>query len=181
MKRQAKVTSIGERRAADQEREAHLLAEACAKSDPSPEAKAYVCAIFDADPEDEHRQADLTGEAMRLTVKEVSLGFFTGEAVRRRSERSRLALGYESASHAERMLIDHVVMCDVRLACVERLHSQVMSGTHTIAVAEHYERRLTMTHRRFERAMTALAKTRALMARAADARKPRAVGREQAA
>ncbi len=179
-----KVESIGARRQADVEREAHLIAEACARSNPSEEAKAYVRAHFDADPEDERRSADLTGEAMRLAVKEVDLGFYRQEAIARRVARAKAALGYESATHAERMLIDHVVMCDVRLAVVELLHSTTLSGTYSIAQGDYWERRLTLTQKRFERAMVTLAKTRALLARAEAFRagsKLRAVGTNRAA
>lgn len=85
---------------------------------------------------------------------------------------------------AERMLIDHVVVCDVRLSVVELLHASALSGSHSLAVGDYWERRLTLTQRRFERAMVTLAKTQASLARAEAARsgsKPRAVGTERAA
>lgn len=178
-----KVESIEERRQADMIREAELIAEACAKHNPSEAAKAYVRSDFDAHPERERRSADLTAEAMALSVKEVSLGFYTREAVERRAARAKEALGYETASVAEKMLIDHVVACDIRLSVAAMAHSHATAGRYRIDVADHFERRLSMTQRRFERAMIALAKTRALLARAESARSPklREVGRERAA
>ena len=66
------------------------------------------------------------------------------------------------------MLIDHAVLCHVRLGMMEHLYSRNTLGR--MDVAEHYERRLTLAQHRFTRAVTALARVRGLLARADAAR-----------
>jgi hypothetical protein len=109
-------------------------------------------------------------EAFDKAFKGFWLGYYTKASVRQAAELLKRELGYEEADVAERVLIDHAVLCHVRLGMIEHLYSRHTSGAYRVDMAEHFERRLTMAQRRFTRAVTTLARVRALLARAEQAR-----------
>lgn len=165
---QSAVVDMEVRRKEDIERKARLFAEACAKDDPSPDARAMIDAELDADPEAWRRRGDLGAEAFDLAFKKFWLGYYTKSAVRKGAELLKQQMGYEEASATERVLIDHAVLCHVRLGMIEHLYSRNTSGR--LDITEHYEKRLTLAQRRFTRAVETLARVRALLARAEVAR-----------
>lgn len=167
-KRAEKVVNLEEQKKAAQLRDAKLFAEACAKDEPSAEAKAYIDAMLERDPDDWRRRGDLNAEAFDLAFKGFWLGYYTKASVRTGAAQFKRELGYEEASPAERALIEHAVLCQVRLGMIEHLYSRHASGR--MDVVEHYEKRLTLAQKRFTRAVETLARVRALLARAEVAR-----------
>lgn len=167
-KRTEKVVDIGEKKHDEMMRSARLWAEAAFKDEPSPEAKAHVDADLSADTEAWRRHGDLTREAMEQGFKKFWLGYVTKASVMRGAELLKQELGFEDASPVERLLIEHSVLCHVRLGMVEHLYSRNTLGR--MDIAEHWERRLTLAQKRFTRAVTALARVRGLLARAEAAR-----------
>jgi len=167
-KRAEKVVNLDEQKKAARLREAELFAEACAKDEPSAEARAYIDAMLERDADDWRRHGDLQAEAFDLAFKGFWLGYYTKASVRAGAEQFRRELGYEEASPAERALIAHAVLCQVRLGMIEHLYSRHTSGR--MDVVEHYEKRLTLAQRRFTRALETLTRVRALLARAEVAR-----------
>lgn len=88
------------------------------------------------------------------------------EAWRARLDAVRGDLKGEGASTAESLLAQHAALCWLRLAEAEIEFSAHTSVQHTLTVGIYYEKRLTLAQRRFTRAVEALARTRALLARA---------------
>ncbi|HEX7176986.1 MAG TPA: hypothetical protein VF240_17135 [Pyrinomonadaceae bacterium] len=170
MPKAKRVVSLAEREKEKWEREAGLYAEAMMKDSPSAEARAYYDAQLDADPEEWRRHGDLTAEALDLAFEKFWLGYVTKESVRRGAELLKQELGYAEALPAERILIEHAVLCHVRLGMIEHLYSRNTSGSYTVSLAEHYEKRLTLAQRRFTRSVVTLARVRGLLARADAAR-----------
>ncbi len=162
------VVDIKDRRQQETEAKAKLFAEACARDEPSAEARAYVDDMLASDAEGWREHGDLTRAAFDLAFKNFWLGYYTKASVRQAAELLKRELGFEEASPAERVLIDHAVLCHVRLGMVEHLYSR--NTSNRMDIAEHWERRLTMAQRRFTRAVTTLARVRALLARAEVAR-----------
>jgi hypothetical protein len=74
----------------------------------------------------------------------------------------RLSLGHETAPPLERVLIEHVCACWLRLAVMELRYSAVVNANNTLAQVEHTERRLTEAQKRFNRACESLARVRKL-------------------
>jgi hypothetical protein len=175
-KQAEKIANIKDRKHEQALREGKLLAEVLAKSNPSPEAKAYADGKFDADPS-WGKFGDLTAEAMNYALDKFWLGYATKEGVRRAAERLKTELGYADASPVERMMIEHAVACHVRLGMMEFLYSR--HGSDRMDIIEHWEKRLTLAQKRFTRAVTTLARVRGLLARAEDmkerSRKPAAL------
>lgn len=170
-KQNKKVVAIADKKQEDLEAMARLHAEAYAKDDPSAEAKESVDSRFDEKPEEWKAHGDLCGQALDLGFKDFWLGYVTKEAVRRSADALKIGLGFEDASIAERMMIEHVVLCHVRLGMMEHLYSrQTRMTNYRMDHVEHFEKRLTLAQNRFNRAMTTLVKVRALLARAEAAR-----------
>lgn len=163
MPKAKKVVNLAEREKEKTLREAALFAEACAKHNPSPEARAFVNDMLVRD-EAAGERRDLAADAVELALEKFWLGYYTKASVQRQAERLKQELGHAEASPAERVLIEHAVVCHVRLGMTEHLYSRNASGR--IDVADHWERRLTLAQKRFARAMTTLAQVRGLLARA---------------
>jgi hypothetical protein len=164
----AGVVSIAGKREQETMAKARLHAEAAFKDEPSAEAKAYVDGLLAANPEEWREHGELMREAFDKAFKGFWLGYVTKASVRHGAELLKQELGYGEAPAAERVLIDHAVLCHVRLGMVEHLYSR--NTSNRMDVAEHWERRLTMAQRRFTRAVMTLARVRALLARAEQAR-----------
>lgn len=174
-KQAEKVTSIGSKKQAELERMAELHAEACAKSDPSPESRAYVNEWLDEAPDKWRDHGELLREALDLSFRGFWLGYLTKESVRRGAELLKQELGYEDAPPVERLMIEHTIVCHVRLGMIEHLYSR--HGSSRMDIIEHWEKRLTLTQKRLTRAVTALARVRALLARAESAKEAAARAR----
>ena len=72
-------------------------------------------------------------------------------------------LGYDDASALERMLIENIVLCWLRLHERELRLESIMKGEPTGDQVEYYERRLSDAQRRYLRAIETLTKVRRLM------------------
>jgi hypothetical protein len=84
------------------------------------------------------------------------------EGCRERMVSIKTGLGYDSAPELERLLIDEIALCWLRLGEAETMYSQVHSATHQPAKAAYAERRLSACLARYTRACEALARVRRL-------------------
>lgn len=78
------------------------------------------------------------------------------------ARRMAKTLGRDTAPPFERPLIDHIVLCWVRLQLVERDMSNNTAGAHSRESGAYWDRRLSEAQRRYLRAMNLLAKLRHL-------------------
>jgi hypothetical protein len=72
------------------------------------------------------------------------------------------ALGYAAAPPLEKLLIEHVALCWLRLQRVEQRYSAVMAQSITLTMGDYWERRLSAAQRRYLRACETLARVRRL-------------------
>jgi hypothetical protein len=83
------------------------------------------------------------------------------ELVREHLEQRRAALGYHTAPALERGLINHLLVCEVRLGRAEHYFTAMETTLNVpIAVADHSDRRLSNAQRRYLAAVEALARVR---------------------
>jgi hypothetical protein len=75
----------------------------------------------------------------------------------------RLSLGHDTASPLERVLIEHVCACWLRLAVMEIRYCAVVTANNTLTQVAHTEKRLTEAQKRFNRACESLARVRKLL------------------
>lgn len=156
-------------------------AEVMTKDEPSAEAQAWYQQELASDPEAWRRLGELMREATDYALKKFWLGYATKESVKRGAELLKAELGYEAATPLERLLIEQIVLCHVRLGMIEHLYSRQLSGSYKLEVGAHWEMRLTLAQRRFLKATTALARVRGLLARAELAEAHTAAKRRNAA
>lgn len=78
----------------------------------------------------------------------------------------RRNLGYGKATQLEKLLIEDVVICWLRMQLMEQVYSQnVAPDQYDIAKVDHLERRLSATRRRYLRSVESLARVRGLLSR----------------
>ncbi len=120
---------------------------------------------------DEHKGAELwriiggitsAAEMALLTNDNIHAGL--RECWQRRMAALREELGRTHAPKAEQLLIDHAVVCWLRLSLLEVFAGQLLNESMTLPKAMFYEKRLEVAQRRFTRALESLAKVRALTA-----------------
>lgn len=78
------------------------------------------------------------------------------------ADEMRDKLGYTTASPLEGMMIEHIVLCWLRLAVAELQFSAVISHGGTLDQIEHHQRRVGAAQKRFTRASESLARVRKL-------------------
>jgi hypothetical protein len=71
-------------------------------------------------------------------------------------------LGYEAAPPLEKALIQHIVVCWLRLSLVELRFTNVMKQSITLTLGLSWEKRLTAAQKRFTRVCESLARVRRL-------------------
>jgi hypothetical protein len=78
------------------------------------------------------------------------------------ADEMRDRLGYETAPPIEGMMIEHIILCWLRLATAELQFSAVESHGGTLKQIEHHQRKVGAAQRRFTRGIESLARVRKL-------------------
>jgi hypothetical protein len=91
-------------------------------------------------------------------------GAAMSEAWRERVKEMKRDFGYDEAPPAEQLLISHAVLCWLQLGFIEFKYTHVLAEGVTPAQGRMWDRRVSMAQRRFTRALTELARLRALTA-----------------
>jgi hypothetical protein len=103
----------------------------------------------------------LQATAVLLTLAQFSSDMLK-EGCRQRMDGIKAGLGFDAASELERLLIDEIALCWLRLGEAEAMYSQVHSATHQPEKAAYAERRLSACLTRYTRSCEALARVRRL-------------------
>lgn len=143
------------------------LREICDTPSPPAKERAELEAIYQKLPQMANVALDLLEFATDKTLKAVvDKGTFVIEQ-RARLDRFKAQLGYQAATPLERLLIDQVGLCWLRLQIAEMSYAGADSRRATLRLAEldYWERRLNASQRRFLRAMETLARIRKLASR----------------
>lgn len=114
-----------------------------------------------------HREIPGPGQASIDYLLQMRMaGAAMSEAWRERVEEIRRGLGFEGASYAEKMLIDHAALCWLQHAFISFNYSRVLSQGATVAQGHLLDKRVSAAQRRVTRSLTELARLRALTAAA---------------
>ena len=65
-----------------------------------------------------------------------------------------------------RMMIDHVILCHIRLTTFEGLHARTTKGSFSLAVGKYWDKLLSSYQKRFHRACESWAKVKKLLCEA---------------
>jgi hypothetical protein len=135
------------------------------KENPKPEDLALIRRKLDED--DALVKANEFGErAITVVMGTYTASALTRELYTRQVEDKRKELGYASASVMERMLINQVILCHLRMTTMEGFHAEKVRQTHSTETGYYWDRMLTTYQRRFQKACESLAKVRKLLAEA---------------
>jgi hypothetical protein len=74
-------------------------------------------------------------------------------------------MGYDHSSHLERLLIDHIVLCWLRLYDTELRYEAALKEGMSLTLGTYWERKLSSNQHRYLRAVESLARMRKLMER----------------
>ena len=129
---------------------------------PDPAAVQQLRVMFDAVPDLARVLCDPAQMNADRVIQMLLVGTTPHEAVRRNARSMRDAMGYKTAPELERALIDHVVLCWLRLQHIELTYTQVMDSAITCERGAYWERRLTAAQGRYLRACESLARVRRL-------------------
>ena len=144
-------------------KELRLLLKAVDKKKPDPQAVAELHRQLAAMPGLCQALGD-TGSLLENRLIERLFPRRSAEmAARQRAAAVRAGLGYQGASQLERLLIDHAVLCWLRLQDAERGYSVAMERSLPLAHADYWDRHLAVAQRRYLRACETLARVRRLL------------------
>lgn len=150
--------------------EARSLAALVKRVDASNPAPADVAALRQR-LIDDPRALDLIGNFTNTLQSKILADKMYSPVVRlgieTQCEAMRAGLGWAESSTAERLLIDHVILCWLRHNEVEWRYGNVTKGEYSIPVGAYWEKRLSASQKRYLRAVESLAKVRRLLRREA--------------
>ena len=109
------------------------------------------------------------GDVARVALDQVVMEHHEGsvymiESLQRGLTVMRQELGYETAPLLERLLIEQILICWLRLNLLEAWHLKKTTESHTSEIGLYWDRRLSNAQRRLTRATESLAKVRKLTA-----------------
>ncbi len=83
-------------------------------------------------------------------------------AIKTEMKGRRQAMRYDESPMLERMLIDQILMCWLRMQLVELQYTAVLVDNYTYKRIEHYEQRVSAAQHRYLQSVQALARVRKL-------------------
>lgn len=102
-------------------------------------------------------------ESLRYTVKVIANGnAWTSETTKAHLDQRRTDLGYADCTALERPLIDHLLLCELRLGVIENFTTHKLEEQVSVAQMQQIETLLDNAQRRYLRAVETLAKVRRL-------------------
>jgi len=140
-----------------------LLLQAVDKQKPDPQAVAELRRHLDAMPDLCLALGDAGSHLQDRLIERLSPHKAAQMAIAQRAEMVRTGLGYEGATQLEQLLIDHAVLCWLRLQDVERGYSSAMERSMSLGEADFWDRHLAAARRRYLRACETLARVRRLL------------------
>jgi hypothetical protein len=146
-------------------REIADVLDAVCTDDPPPEAMAQFKKWLDETPDLWALAGDITKVVQDKIVERPAGSEVFRLSLTKGMEVMRAEMGYEGVSQPERLLIDQVMLCWLRLQYVEWHYTQVTSESIPIARADYWERCLNAAQRRLLRACETLARVRKVIRR----------------
>jgi hypothetical protein len=134
---------------------------------PKPEDMAALRKLLDEHPAIWQAAGRMAQRAVTMLIGEYfSASGLMRESVAREIEELRAGLNCEDAPPLEKLLIEQVIVCRLNLYTLEQNTAVKLTASHTTEAGLYWERRLAGAHRRFTRAVEAVAKVRKLSAEA---------------
>lgn len=142
------------------------LAEAFAKADSkdaTPDDGLRLLVMLKEHPGALGFTVDMAGAAINLVIRQMQTSEANRALMREKLDQLRNSLCGQEASATERLLIDQVVICYLRMNLTEQYYQNSMADGCSLASASYWERKLSAVQRRYLRAIESLARVRKLM------------------
>jgi hypothetical protein len=139
------------------------LLNAVDKKKPDPKAVAELHTVLDAMPDLCMVLGDTTLHLQDRLIERLSPQKPRQMALQKRATAVRNGLGYEGATQLEQLLIDHAVLCWLRLQEAELGYSLATERSLPLSNADYWDRHLMAAQRRYLRACETLARVRRLL------------------
>jgi len=140
-----------------------LLLKAVDKKKPDPQAVAELRRHLDAMPSLAMALGDAGSQIQDRLIQRLSSTRAIEMAIAKRAAMLRDGLGYQGAPQLEQLLIDHAVLCWLRLQDAEAAYSAAMERSLPLDHADYWDRHLSAAQRRYLRALETLARVRRLL------------------
>ena len=106
---------------------------------------------------------DTAGAAIDRVIRQVPTSEANRALIHDEIGRLRKSLGEPEASPTERLIIDQVVICYLRMNFTEQYYDNAITDGCSLAAGSYWERKLSTVQRRYLRAIETLARVRKLM------------------
>lgn len=104
-------------------------------------------------------------QALNTITDDGDSGHGSRECWKQRLQSIRADLGHDTSTPLERLLIQQVTLCWLNLNLLEYRHVNIMKQSTTLTLGAYWDKRLSMSQRRFTRACESLARVRRLSRR----------------
>jgi hypothetical protein len=132
----------------------------CNVDDPSEQDVTAMRGLLKEAPDLWRVVGDMCGVVTRNVIGEMRATPAVKESVLAGREAMRQGLGYEASPLLEQMLIDHLLLCWVRLQLAEHTYTGCIKEGGTLNQGIFWEKRLSAVQRRYLRAVETLARIR---------------------
>ena len=132
---------------------------------PSAEAKRELQTVLAKYPNAWREAGDLGKRARQVLMQSIiaDMAENVRASIESGLERQAEELRQPSDGPLEELLIDQILTCWLDENLTRAGYASVMAGSHSFAVGDYWQRKLTMTQQRYLRAIESLAKVRRLM------------------
>lgn len=152
-----------ERSLAETENEVVVAFAKADSEDATPEDGQRLLAMLKKHPDALGFTVDIAGAAINLVIRQMQTSEANRALMSDKLEQLRDSLCGQEASAIERLLIDQVAICYLRINLTEQYYQNTMIEGCSLASASYWERKLSAVQRRYLRAIETLARVRKLM------------------
>jgi len=142
--------------------ELELMEQAVLSHEPSAASKALVAQRL-ARPGDWRACGDLMGDALTGAVRAFAGNYLTSESLKSGLEEMRAEMGFDGSTLPERLLIEQVLLCWLRLSLLERQQTRALESNQPYAYLYYLQTATTQAQRRYTNAINSLARVRRLL------------------
>jgi len=146
----------------DEATEALEVLNRCNTETPSPEDITALRKYLKTTPGLWRHCGDLSAVMTNAVIEGINGPAGLKESVHAGRRVMRREFGYDTSPLLEQMLIDHLILCWLRLQMAEHRYTEFIKEGGTLAQAEFWEKRLAAVQRRYLRAVETLARIRKL-------------------
>lgn len=137
------------------------------KPDANPEDVEALVRLVRQHPHLMRKTADLAAASVNVAIQGANATPAVREVLRCSVDQVKASLGYERAVPVERLLVEQVALCYLRMNLAEQSYEGVMSQEHSLKLGAYWEKKLSSAQRRYLQAVETFARVRKLLSRPA--------------